>query len=318
MTALRSLVEHHDVTWIASAMSDEDREVVDEADGGPIDETARGGAAYRLRLVAHDPTAYDWYYNVIANPMLWFIQHYLWGLASAPDVDHGLHHAWSEGYVAVNRGFADAVVEELDREPDAAVFFHDYHLYVAPALVRERVPDALMAHFIHVPWPMPDYWRVLPESIRRAVHEGVLANDVVSFHTPRWRYSFLRSCVDILGIEPDRTTFEIPLDGPRRPAPREADLGRCGRVRRACGQRGRPGRRGDDRGRPTRVSHPPRRPNRSRRRTSFGASAPTSSISTRIRRCTSVFRCSRCSTLRGRTSPSTPSTWARSSVPPGS
>ena len=213
VTALRSLVEHHDVTWIASAMSDEDREVVDEADGGPIDETARGGAAYKLRLVAHDPTAYDWYYNVIANPMLWFIQHYLWGLASAPDVDHGLHHAWSEGYVAVNRGFADAVVEELDREPDAAVFFHDYHLYVAPALVRERVPDALMAQFIHVPWPMPDYWRVLPESIRRAVHEGVLANDVVSFHTPRWRYSFLRSCVDILEIEPDRTTFEIPLEG---------------------------------------------------------------------------------------------------------
>ena len=51
VTALRSLVEHHDVTWIASAMSDEDRAVVDEAGGGPIDETARGGAPYKLRLV---------------------------------------------------------------------------------------------------------------------------------------------------------------------------------------------------------------------------------------------------------------------------
>jgi glycosyltransferase involved in cell wall biosynthesis len=28
--------------------------------------------AVRLRLVAHDPQAYDWYYNVVANPMLWF------------------------------------------------------------------------------------------------------------------------------------------------------------------------------------------------------------------------------------------------------
>jgi trehalose 6-phosphate synthase len=213
VTALRSLVEHHEVTWIASSISDEDRFVVEEAHGEAIEEVARGGAAYRLRLVAHDPSAYDWHYNVIANPMLWFIQHYLWGLAAAPDVDHGLHHAWSEGYVAVNRSFADAVVAELEREPDAAVFFHDYHLYIAPALVRESVPDALLAHFVHVPWPMPDYWRVLPEPIRRAIHEGLLANDVVSFHTPRWRHSFLRSCVDILGVEPNRATFEVPYEG---------------------------------------------------------------------------------------------------------
>jgi trehalose 6-phosphate synthase len=213
VTALRSLVEHHDVTWIASAISEEDRDVAEVAGGDPIEEVARGGAPYRLRFVAHDPTAYDWYYNVIANPMLWFIQHYLWGLAAAPDVDHGLHHAWREGYVAVNHGFADAVVAELEREPEAAVFFHDYHLYVAPALVRERVPEALMAHFVHVPWPMPDYWRVLPEPIRRSIHEGLLANDVVSFHTPRWRHSFQRSCVDILGVEPERATFEIPLAG---------------------------------------------------------------------------------------------------------
>ena len=60
---------------------------------------------------------------------------------------------------------------------------------------------------------MPDYWRVLPEAIRRAIHEGLLANDVVSFHTPRWRHSFLRSCVDILGVEPNRATFEVPYEG---------------------------------------------------------------------------------------------------------
>jgi trehalose 6-phosphate synthase len=213
VTALRSLVEHHDVTWIASAMSEEDRVVAADAGGEAVEETARGGVPYRLRLVAHDPTAYDWFYNVIANPMLWFIQHYLWGLANAPDVDQGLHHAWREGYVAVNQGFADAVVAELEREPGAAVFFHDYHLYVAPGLVREHVPDALMSHFVHVPWPMPDYWRVLPEPIRRAVHEGLLANDVVSFHTLRWRQSFRRSCVDILGVEADRVAHEIKVDG---------------------------------------------------------------------------------------------------------
>lgn len=199
VTALRSFVSRHDVTWIASAITEEDRRVSAEAGGEAIEETAADGAPYRLRLVAHDAKAYDWYYNVVSNPVLWFIQHYLWGLVSAPNIDQGLHHAWTEGYVAVNRNFADAVLAELGREPDAHVFFHDYHLYVAPGLVREQAPDAVLSHFVHIPWPQPDYWRVLPEPIRRALHEGILANDVVGFHTERWRRNFLRSCEDIVG-----------------------------------------------------------------------------------------------------------------------
>src|SRR5438874_5652069 len=91
VTALRSLVSHHDVTWIASAMTEEDRAIAAEAGGGSIDELAHDGSAYRLRLVAHDEAAYDWYYNVVANPTLWFLQHYLWNLAADPDVDRGLH-----------------------------------------------------------------------------------------------------------------------------------------------------------------------------------------------------------------------------------
>jgi trehalose 6-phosphate synthase len=213
VTALRSLVTHHDVTWIASAMTDEDRAVAVEARDEALEETASDGSPYRLRLVAHDPNAYDWYYNVVANPVLWFIQHYLWGLASAPDIDQGLHHAWEEGYVVVNRGFAEVVVDELERAPDAAVVFHDYHLYVAPRFVRERVSDALLAHFVHIPWAMPEYWRVLPEAIRRAVHEGILANDLVSLHTGRWRRNFLRSCEDIVAAEIDFDAGEARLGG---------------------------------------------------------------------------------------------------------
>ena len=203
VTALRSLVSHHDVIWIASAITSEDRAVATETAGAAIDETGPDGSPFRLRLIAHDPQVYDWYYNVVSNPTLWFLQHYLWGLASAPDVDQGLHHAWADGYVVANQSFADAVVSELEQEPGAAVLFHDYHLYVAPAMVRERVPHALLSHFVHVPWPQPDYWRVLPEPIRRALHEGILASDVVSFHTYRWRRNFLRSCVDIAGVDSD-------------------------------------------------------------------------------------------------------------------
>src|SRR5947207_7875104 len=80
VTALRGLVARHDVTWIASAMSGEDRVVAAERAGETMEETTRSGDAYRLRLLAHEPAAYDRYYNAIANGTLWFVLHYLWGL----------------------------------------------------------------------------------------------------------------------------------------------------------------------------------------------------------------------------------------------
>jgi trehalose 6-phosphate synthase len=209
VTALRSLVDHHDVTWVASAMTDEDLVVAEEAGGEAITETSDEGSPYRLCLIAHDAQAYDLYYNVVANPVLWFVQHYLWGLADAPDVDHGLHYAWAEGYEAVNRGFAEAVLGELQRQPDAAVFIHDYHLYTAPAYVREGAPEAVIGHFVHIPWPQPDYWRVLPEQIRCAIHESMLANDVIGFHTDRWARNFLRSCGDMLDVAVDYGASEV-------------------------------------------------------------------------------------------------------------
>jgi trehalose 6-phosphate synthase len=213
VTALSGLVARHDVTWIASAMTDDDREVAAEKGGQAWEDTAADGSSYRLRLVAHDPQAYDRFYNVVSNPVLWFAQHYLWDLVNAQLFDQGLHDAWAEGYAAVNANFADAVLDELEHAPDSPVFFHDYHLYVAPGLVREAAPDAALAHFVHVPWAQPDYWRVLPEPIRRTVHEGVLANDVVGFHTSRWRRNFLRSCEDITGAEVDFRTGDVRLNG---------------------------------------------------------------------------------------------------------
>jgi trehalose 6-phosphate synthase len=178
---LRGLVEQDDVTWIASAATDEDRVVA-----------AEGVSEDGVLLLAHDPAVYDRFYNVIANPLLWFIQHSLWGLAARPDLDREVHAAWDHGYVTVNEAFAAAVVAQLDDKPDALVFFHDYHLYLAPRLVREARPDALLAHFVHIPWPTD--WSVLPREWRDAIHGGLLANDVLGFHTERWARNFRATC----------------------------------------------------------------------------------------------------------------------------
>jgi trehalose 6-phosphate synthase len=213
VTALAGLLGQHDVTWVASAMTHEDRAVAEENEGAAVEETVGGGSRYRLRLVAHDDAAYHRYYNVVSNPLLWFVHHGLWGLAEAPDIDPGIWKAWREGYVPVNRAFADAVCAELDREPGADVFFHDYHLYLAPAMVRERAPDATLLQFVHVPWPEPAGWGVLPEEMRRAIYEGLLANDVVSFHTGRWRANFLAGCIEHAGADVDEERNDAVLDG---------------------------------------------------------------------------------------------------------
>jgi trehalose 6-phosphate synthase len=139
--------------------------------------------------------AYDLFYNVVANPVLWFLQHRLWDSDAVPELGPAFRRAWDEGYVPVNEAFAAATLEELDREPDAAVLFHDYHLYLAPALVREQRPDVVSSHFIHIPWQEPDAWAMLPEELTVAIHAGLLANDVVGFHTERWRRAFL-ACAD--------------------------------------------------------------------------------------------------------------------------
>lgn len=186
VTALSPLVSRHDVTWIANAISAEDRAVADDA-GGAIEETGRDGSPYRLRLVLNDPGDFGRFYNELANPALWFLQHELTDLVGSPSPE-----AW-ESYRRVNENVAAAVLEELAEEPDTAVWFHDYHLYLAPPIVRAAQPGATLSHFIHIPWPRPSAWEALPAEWSRALQEGLLANDVVGFHTERWRANFVAS-----------------------------------------------------------------------------------------------------------------------------
>src|SRR5579871_2038497 len=83
VTALRGLRERHDVTWIAAATTDEDRVVAAEGAGESV-------------FVTPDRDTYHGYYNVVANPVLWFLQHGLWGRALRPELDRAFHEAWRD------------------------------------------------------------------------------------------------------------------------------------------------------------------------------------------------------------------------------
>ncbi len=213
VTALTGLASHREVTWIASAMTDEDVEVAEQHDGRPFPVRAPDGGEYQVKLVASDPGAYDRFYNIIANPLLWFIQHYLWDLSNAPDIRRNETEAFEFGYNAVNEDLARAVLEEIDGVEHPAVMVHDYHLYTLPALVRRARPDVFLHHFVHIPWSQSDSWRVLPSMMRREIYGGILANDIVGFHTSSYRRNFLQCCADLLGLEVDFGSGVVQWDG---------------------------------------------------------------------------------------------------------
>jgi trehalose 6-phosphate synthase len=211
VTALTGLVNHRDALWVASAMSEADAEASREHGGGAF-ECDVEGTSYRVRLVESDPDAYDAFYNVIANPMLWFIQHYLWDLSNAPDIRQNEVDAYEQGYVTVNRDLANAVVEEIKDEQEAVVMLHDYHLYTAPRDIRRARPDVFLHHFIHIPWTQPDYWRVLPRDIREDLFEGVLSNDIVAFHTHHYKRNFLLCCRELFDLDVDEEAGIVKID----------------------------------------------------------------------------------------------------------
>ena len=222
VTALMGLAEHlDDAVWVCAAHTEADSAVAAEHEGHSIeiafspepqvvaeDETV-DAPSLNVRYVEVDPARHEKFYGEIANPLLWFVQHDLYGLASAPDIDETTHRAFEEGYVAVNRRFADAVAEEvLSRGGRAIVMLQDYHFYLVGQLVRERCPDAVISHFVHIPWPSPDTWRVLPPSMRDRLLCGLLGCDVVAFHTRRFARNFL-SCAQELGYDVDFRRGEV-------------------------------------------------------------------------------------------------------------
>jgi trehalose 6-phosphate synthase len=229
VTALVGLTEQlNDAVWVCAAATEEDAAVAAEhknnaiplvMKGGPRvldrDESQSEAGVLHVRMVELDAAAKDDFYAVISNPLLWFIQHGLYDLTRAPNIGTRERDAFEHGYVTVNQAFADAVVHEVEQQGGRAlVLLHDYHFYLVADMVRERCPDVVLSHFVHIPWPGPDAWRVLPPEMRERLMRGLLGNDVVAFHTERFARNFLLCAQELLGlsINLDKMTVQV---GPR-------------------------------------------------------------------------------------------------------
>jgi trehalose 6-phosphate synthase len=195
VTAITAIARQHDVLWISCALSKGDREWL----------KLRGDGIHHvedmsLRLIQPDPEQYHAYYNIVSNPLLWFVQHQLHDTPRLPLFDEHLWNAWADGYSAVNRQFAETVADSIKTlDGRILVLVQDYHLYLFPRFLRELIGDrAVIQSFLHIPWPSPDAWRVLPLKVRRELVDAMLHADRIGFQTERDTRRFLQTCVDLL------------------------------------------------------------------------------------------------------------------------
>jgi trehalose 6-phosphate synthase len=191
VSILGPAIADRDATWIASAITAEDREA---AKDGLVE--AEG---FRLRQLVLDEDDYRMFYDVIANATLWFLHHGLYDLPRRPLINRHWHAAW-EGYRRVNHAFAQAVADEA--ADGATVLVQDYHLSLLGAELQRLRPDLCAVHFHHTPFCGPTSLRTLPAPMARELLEGLAGFRACGFHAPRWAQAFEACCRDVLGDAP--------------------------------------------------------------------------------------------------------------------
>ncbi len=194
VTALAGVAENYEVLWVANALSEADHKWAEAHDDKPV--TVDG---MRLQLVRTDNARYEQYYNTISNPLLWFMQHQLWDTPRNPNIDRETWEAWDEGYVHINKAMADVIADTVENETGRVLILpQDYHLYMVPHYLRERLGPKLgdriyIQPFIHIPWPGPDAWRMLPTQMRNSLLSSLLDADRVGFQTKRDAFNFVQT-----------------------------------------------------------------------------------------------------------------------------
>ena len=214
VTALGGLGKYIELNWVASAMGRGDREVAQQAQGKRFRVKMRDYSIY-LRFVFSTRDTYHKYYSVICNPLLWFLQHYMWNSPTTPNIDITVHDAWERGYVEVNHAFARAIADEaLKSGSTPIVILNDYHLYLAAIYLRHQIPDLLIQHFTHIPWPAACYWRLLPSYMRQAIFRGLCAADIVGLQTSIDVHNFIHCCQCFIEeAEVDYSRNTVRIDG---------------------------------------------------------------------------------------------------------
>jgi len=140
---------------------------------------------------------FEKYYNDFCNRAIWPLFHYFSHYAEYDPA------SWKI-YAKVNKKFCDAVCEVADSGD--VIWVHDYQLMLLPGMLREKLPDATIGFFLHIPFPQFEVFRLLPW--RKEVLSGLLGADLIGFHTYEYVHYFFNSVRRILGYEQEMTRIK--------------------------------------------------------------------------------------------------------------
>jgi trehalose 6-phosphate synthase len=187
-------------TWIAHGSGTADRETVDATDCIAV---PPGNPEYTLRRVWISEEEQDGYYYGLANEGLWPLCHLAFTRPVFRESD------WRT-YRAVNERFADAVAAEA-KTASPIVLVQDYHLALLPRMVRERLPDATIITFWHIPWPNSETFGIFPW--KEEIIHGLLGSTIVGFHTQFHCNNFLETVDRFVESRIDREQESVTLKG---------------------------------------------------------------------------------------------------------
>ncbi|MDX2167712.1 MAG: trehalose-6-phosphate synthase [Deltaproteobacteria bacterium] len=180
VTALEPVMRACSGVWVAHGSGSADRET---ADATAHVRVPPGEESYTLRRVWLSEAEETGYYYGFSNEGLWPLCHLAHArpLFRAEDWEH---------YVVANRRFAAAVCEEVDQD-DPIILVQDYHLGLAPGMIRKRLPRATIITFWHVPWPNAERIGICPW--RHELISGLLGSSILGFHTQQHCNNFIDS-----------------------------------------------------------------------------------------------------------------------------
>jgi len=220
VTGLEPILRACDGVWVAQGTGDADRDTVDEFDHVRV---PPDHPQYTLRRVWLTREEERGFYYGFANEGIWPLCH----VAHTRPVFRG--EDWGH-YRAVNRKFADALLEEIAAETSPVVLVQDYHFALLPAMIKEQRPDARVAIFWHIPWPNPEAFGICPW--QRELLEGLLGADLIGFHIQAHCNNFLESVDATLEARTEWEHFAVNRGGHHtmvRPFPISVamDNGKC-------------------------------------------------------------------------------------------
>ena len=200
VTALEPVMRACSGTWIAHGSGNADRDNVDKHDHIRVPPE---NPSYTLRRVWLSPEEELGYYYGFSNEGIWPLCHIAHTRPTFKSSD------WKQ-YQAVNEKFADVVVKEA-KTKSPVVLIQDYHLALLPKMIRERLPDATIITFWHIPWPNPEAFGICPW--REEILEGLLGSNIVGFHIQFHCNNFIDTVDRFLESRIDREHSTISLGG---------------------------------------------------------------------------------------------------------